>query len=63
LSALNGPTGRHDDGTTITKDPESVFVNVVVFVVFVVFVNAVGALMLTQMNSGVNRRTNQKDTS
>jgi hypothetical protein len=43
--ALNGPTGRHDehDDTTITKDSESFFVNVVVFVVFV---NAVGAFML-----------------
>jgi hypothetical protein len=46
LSALNGPTGRqneHDD-TTIAKDRESFFVNVVVVVVFV---KAVGALILT----------------
>jgi hypothetical protein len=45
LSAPNGPTGRHDehDDTTITKDPEGFFVNVVVFAIVV---KAVGALML-----------------
>ena len=34
LTALNGPTGRHDehDDATITKDPQSFFVDVVVFV-------------------------------